>query len=89
LGLQEYVASLQGHEHVQAYTERSLIDTGETSTTRRTCLPQLTSAVPPGLNLNIIIMYSQPINGVEKSKVKLFPSNDETIIRQPLQTKHY
>jgi hypothetical protein len=49
---------LQGHDHMQAYNEWSLIDTDRTSTTRQTCPPQLTSAVSPGLNLNIITIIA-------------------------------
>ena len=38
-GLTEYVASTTSHDHKRPYNDRSLINTGRTSTTRRTCLP--------------------------------------------------
>jgi hypothetical protein len=88
LGLPEYVASTTSHDHRQSW-QRMVLNRHRWGHYIR---PQNTTQakIPPDLDLSkLTSWYSQPINGVEKSKVKLFPSNDETIIQQPSQTKHY
>jgi hypothetical protein len=81
-GLPEYVASTTSHDHKRAYNGTVLNRHRRGHYVRPQTIMQ--AKILPGLDLTkLTSWYSQPINRVEKSKVKLLLLNDEIILRPP------